>query len=101
MNDEKNEKIKDFINNLDLLKKNVISKATKKYLMRYCLGDYDKKENILNNMKIDKMFLKKDVQEKEIFNAPKFKEESEKLKKLNIENNNYIDKYLFYNIIRE
>ena len=32
--------------------------------MRYCLGDYDKKENILKNMKIENMFLKRDIWEK-------------------------------------
>ena len=39
--------------------------------MRYCLGDYDKKENILKNMKIDKMLLKKDIWEEKILNLKK------------------------------
>jgi hypothetical protein len=99
LTNEKDKTIEDYLNNLELIKKDEISKAAKKYLMRYCLGDYDKKENILKNMKIDKMFLKKDIWEEKMFNDPKFKEESEKLKKLNNENDNYIDNYFLYNII--
>jgi len=96
---EKDKAIKDTLNNLELIKNDVICKATKKYFMRYCLGDYDKKENILKNMKIDKMLLKKDIWEEKIFINPKFKEESEFLNKLNIEKDNYLDKYFLYNII--
>jgi hypothetical protein len=99
LKNEKDKAIKDSLSNLELIKDDVISKAAKKYLMRYCLGDYDKKENILKNMKIDKMLLKKDIWEEKIFINPKFKEESEILKKLNIENDNYLDKYFLYNII--
>lgn len=98
---EKDKAIKDSLSNLELIKDDVISKAAKKYLMRYCLGDYDKKENILKNMKIDKMLLKKDIWEEKIFINPKFKEESEILNNLNIENDNYLDKYFLYNIINE
>jgi len=98
---EKDETIKDYLDKLELIKFDDISKATKKYLMRYCLGDYDKKENILNNMKIEKMFLKKDIWEEKIFTNPKFKEECEKLKKLNNENDYYLDKYFLYNIIND
>jgi hypothetical protein len=101
LTNEKDKTIEDYLNNLELIKKDEISKAAKKYLMRYCLGDYDKKENILKNMKIDKMLLKKDIWEEKIFINPKFKEESEILKKLNIENDNYLDKYFLYNIINE
>ena len=52
-------------------------------------------------MKIDKMLLKKDIWEEKIYINPKFKEESEILNKLNIENDNYLDKYFLYNIINE
>jgi len=96
-----NSEINDPVNDLQLITKKDISKATKKFVMRYCLGDYDKKENILKNMKIDNMFLKRDIWKKEIFNSPKFKEDCEKLKSLNIENDNYLDNYFLYNIINE
>jgi len=99
LSNEKDENIKDYLNNLELIKADVISKAAKKYLMRYCLGNYDKKENILKNMEIEKMISKRDIWEKQIFNHSKFKEECEKLKKLNIENDYYLDKYFLYNII--
>jgi len=98
---EKDETIKDYLDKLELIKIDVISKATKKYLMRYCLGDYDKKENIFKNMKIEKIFLKKDIWEEKIFIDPKFKEECEKLIKLNKENDYYLDKYFLYNIIND
>ena len=101
LTNEKDKAIKDSLSNLELIKDYVISKAAKKYLMRYCLGDYDKKENILKNMKIDKMLLKKDIWEEKIFINPKFKEESDILNNLNIENDNYLDKYFLYNIINE
>ena len=101
LRNDKDNTIDDFLENLNLIKKDVISEATKKYLMRYCLGDYDKKENILKNMKIDKMFLKRDIWEESIFKDLKFKEECEKLKKLNNENDNYIDKYFLYNIFND
>lgn len=41
---EKDKAIKDSLSNLELIKDDVISKAAKKYLMRYCLGDYDKRK---------------------------------------------------------
>ena len=101
LTNEKDKTIEDYLNKLELIKKDDISKATKKYLMRYCLGDYDIKKNILKNMNIDNMFLKRDIWEEEIFSSPKFEEECQKLKKLNNENNNYLDKYFLYNIIKD
>ena len=101
LTNEKDNDIKYYLNNLELIKEDDISKATKKYLMRYCLGDYDKKENILKNMKIDKMILKKDIWEEKIFNNIKFKEDCEKLSKINIENDNYLDKCFLFNIIND
>jgi len=100
LSEEKDETIKDYLDKLELIKLDVISKAAKKYLMRYCLGDYDKKENILKNMKIEKMFLKKDIWEEKVFVSAKFKDDCEKLKNLNNENDNYLDKYFLYNIIK-
>lgn len=67
LKNEKDKAIKDSLSNLELIKDDVISKAAKKYLMRYCLGDYDKKENILKNMKIDKMLLKRYMGRKNIY----------------------------------
>ena len=101
LTNEKDETIKDYLDELELIKIDDISKATKKYLMRYCLGDYDKKENILKNMKIEKMFFKKDIWEEKIYFNPKFKEEYEKIIKLNNDNDNYLDKYFLYNIIND
>ena len=57
--------------------------------MKYCLGDYDKKKK---NMKIDKIFLKRDIWEEKLFTNPKFQDDCEKLKKLNNEKDNYLDK---------
>ena len=76
--------------------KNVI----KKYNLRYCLGDYEKKEEILNNLNIDKLFLKNDIWESNVFNDKKFKEENEKLKSLNGEKN-YLIKYFLLNLIKD
>ena len=101
LTNEKDKTIEDYLNKLELIKKDDISKATKKYLMRYCLGDYDIKKNILKNMNIYNMFLKRDIWEEEIFSSPKFEEECKKLNKLNNENDNYLDKYFLYNIIKD
>ena len=80
-----------------LINKEKLSNAVKKYYLRYCLGDYEKKEDILKNMDMDKI-IKDDIWEEEILKKEQFKEEFEKLKTLNGDNNNYLINYLLNDI---
>ena len=80
-----------------LINKEKLSNAVKKYYLRYCLGDYEKKEDILKNMDMDKI-IKDDIWEEEILKKEQFKKEFEKLKTLNGDNNNYLINYLLNDI---
>ena len=72
----------------------------KKYFLRYCLGDYEKRENIFNNMKVEKIFSKIDIWGKNIFEDSKFDAEQKKLKSFN-EIENYLINILFKKNIAE
>jgi hypothetical protein len=80
-----------------LIDKEKISNAVKKYYLRYCLGDYEKKEDILKNMDMDKL-MKDDIWEEEILKKEQFKNEFKELKILNGNNNNYLINYLLNDI---
>ena len=89
-----------FENSELLLTKNVVNDALKKYFLRYCLGDYEKRENIFNNMKVEKIFSKIDIWGKNIFEDSKFDAEQKKLKSFN-EIENYLINILFKKNIAE
>ena len=89
-----------FENSELLLTKNVVNDALKKYFLRYCLGDYEKRENIFNNMKVEKIFSKIDIWGKNIFEDSKFDAEQKKLKSFN-EIENYFINILFKKDIAE
>ena len=97
--EEKKNEIHNYIktNNV-LLKEDKLLDAMKKYILRYCLGDYENQNEIFKNMDIDKFFAKSDIWDTAIFNDEKFKKESEDLKKLNDGNNKYLEKYLISSI---
>jgi hypothetical protein len=82
-----------------LIDKEKISNAVKKYYLRYCLGDYEKKEDILKNMDMDKL-MKDDIWEEEILKKEQFKNEFKELKILNGNNNNYLINYLLDDIFK-
>jgi hypothetical protein len=81
-----------------LIDKEKLSNAVKKYYLRYCLGDYEKKEDILKNMDMDKLMKDDNIWEEEIIKKDQFTKEFEKLKTLNGNNNNYLINYLLNDI---
>ena len=89
----KNEKKKElneyFKSNNLLLTKNILITAFEKYILRYCICDYEKEEEILRNFNIKKIFNKEDIWDNKILNNPKFKEEKDKL----ISFNNDLEQY--------
>ena len=83
-----------------LIKKDILENGIKKYILRYCLGDYKEKDKILENLNTNfkDIFERKDIWEYKIFkDENKFKEESRQLIEIN-QKENCIVKY-FYNII--
>ena len=81
-----------------LIKKEILIKAIKKYILRYCIGDSKDKNKVLEklNNNFDNIFNRIDIWGKHIFEDKKFKEESNKLIMINKEGN-CIVKY-FYGI---
>ena len=92
-------KIEKYFENEDLfLGEEILKNSIKKYIMRYCLGDYEKNEEIFNNYNIEKMMLKEDIWDNEIFKDKRFGEEKDKLKELNKDDNNYLENYFLCEI---
>ena len=71
--------------------KEIIPNAFKKYILRYCLGDYKKEDDIKINCNIDKFFGRADVWDEKIFNDKEFKNEIEELKTKKKKNNQLLD----------
>ena len=84
-----------------LLNKNTCITSVKRYILRYCFGDYEKEDEIFKNFSIEKIFTKKDIWDKNVFENKKFTEEIEKLKSLDEGNNKYLEKYFFSNIFKQ
>ena len=94
---KKKEEIDNYFNNNNLLiKKDTISNIVKKYYLRYCLGDYEKEEDKLKNMDMNK-FKKEDLW-RFTENKKEYEKEFEDLRKLNGDNNNYLINYLLVDI---
>ena len=99
----KNEKKKEIngyfkSNNNLLLTKDIILKSIKKYIMRYCFGNYEKEEEILKNMNAENIFNKEDIWDNKIYNDPNFKEEIIKLINFNNNSKDNLEQY-FLNLI--
>ena len=77
--EKENELFKKIIENNTILKEDILIKGIKKYIIRYCLGDYNGKKPILKDVKFEDMFNKIDIWGETIFNNEKFKEESKTL----------------------
>ena len=98
---EKKEDINKYFEKSNLvLNKDILSEVVKKYYLRYCLGDYETKNDILKNMDINKIFAKKDICEEKLFSKENSKKEIEDLKTLNQNNNNYLINYLLCDIFK-
>ncbi len=75
--------------NNNLIKKEELINGIKKYIIRYCLGDYEDKNKILDkiNNNFKDIFKRSDIWEEKIFNIQKFKDESNELININKEEN--------------
>ena len=81
-----------------MLNKDFLLYSIKKYILRYCLGNYDIQNEALNNLTSFKdLFNKTDIFRKEILEDKRFEEEFKQLNSLNDKENNII-KY-FNNLI--
>ena len=82
-----------------LLNEEVMKDIFKKYILRYCLGNYRKDVDIFNNIDIESICQKNDLFPRKIIEDRKFKKEINKLIELN-ENKkqNYVIQYCFKKI---
>ena len=85
-------------NNL-LLNKDILSDSLKKYILRYCLGNYDIQNEALNNLtNFNDIFNRSDIFREKIFKDERYQEEFNQLNRLNDNKENNIINY-FYNLI--
>ena len=84
--EEKENETTNEINKTSLIKEDLLMKGLKKYIVRYYLGDNEGDNNILNNIKLDDIFNKLDIWNKNIFNEEKFNEDKNKLCSINEDN---------------
>ena len=79
------DKIEEILNNKDSpINKDIFIDGIKKYILRYCLGNNNNKNDILNNFKnLNDIFNRNDVWGEKIFNDQKFKKFCSKLKEIN------------------
>ena len=90
--DAKNKMENIFKKNENIINKDLFLNCIKKYILRYCIGNNNDNNNILNNLKFDEFLQKNDVVSEEMKGDEKIKEYLEELKKINDENN-YVIKY--------
>ena len=85
-------------NNL-LLNKDILSDSLKKYILRYCLGNYDIQNEALKNLtNFNDIFNRSDIFREKIFKDERYQEEFNQLNRLNDNKENNIINY-FYNLI--
>ena len=94
---EEEEKINNLLNKNSLLKKELIIKGIKKYIVRYCIGNINGNDSISDIIKLEDIFNKKDIWGKLIFNNNEFKAEKTELCSLN-KGDNIVLSY-FYGIL--
>ena len=93
-------KIIDNLSDKNLINKEILIKGIKKYILRYCLGDYKNRNNLFDKLKkiFEDIFERSDIWGDKIFNDKRFNEESNRLILINKEGNcilNYIYNILF------
>ena len=99
-NQDNFEKIEEYLktnNSGSLLNEIALLEGTKKYIMRYCMGDYQDKNEIMKKIDLNKIFEKKSIWTFVHCNNEKgdiFKDEINKLLKLNEDNNNNLMNYI-------
>ena len=79
-----------------LINKETLLNSVRKYIIRYCLGDYEDKNKILDKMyyNFEDIFKRVDIWEEKIFNDKRFNDESKELININKEGN-IVLKYCF------
>ena len=72
-----------------LINKETLLNSVRKYIIRYCLGDYEDKNKILDKMyyNFEDIFKRVDIWEEKIFNDKRFNDESKELININKEGN--------------
>ena len=101
-NEKKKEINKYFEDNKKLLlNKDLITKAAKRYILRYCYNDYEKDDEILKNFDMKKILECEDIWDKGIYNDSKFKEEMKELIKFNEDNIDNIEQYILSLIFKK
>ena len=101
LKNEKKEEIKKYFEENDKLNltEDIILNAFEKYILRYCYCDYEKDEEILNNLNAKKIFNKEDIWDKKLFNNSIFQQEMNKLLfDFNKNNSDNLEQY-FLNLI--
>ena len=88
VNEETNNKIIEYFKNDKLLLNEIIIlDSIKKYILRYCIGNYQNKNDIPKYIDLEKILNKTDVWDDKIYNNDNFKEEKTQLININNENN--------------
>ena len=84
ISEEVNSKIKEYFkNDKIILNEEIISNSIKRYIMRYCIGDYQNRNEIAQKINFEKILNRTDLWNDEISKNEKFKEEVNELLKMN------------------
>ena len=97
ISEEANSKIKEYFKNDKILNEEIISNSIKRYIMRYCLGDYQNRNEIATKISFEKILNRIDLWNDEISTNQKFKEEVNELMNMNNDDclMNYFIKKIF------
>ena len=103
INGENTDNISEYFEQENLLiTQEVMEDAIKKYILRYCLGNYSNDNGAFNFDDIENIFKKDDLFSNRITENERFKEEVSKLIELNQKKeHNYVLQYLFENIFSD
>ena len=100
ISEESNSKIKEYFkNDKIILNEEIISNSIKRYLMRYCLGDYQNRNEIAKKISFEKILNRMDLWNDEISTNQKFKEEVNEL--MNMNNDDCLMKYFIKKIFNK
>ena len=100
ISEESNSKIKEYFkNDKIILNEEIISNSIKRYIMRYCLGDYQNRNEIATKINFEKILNRADLWNDEIFKNQKFKEEVNEL--MNMNNDDCLMNYFIQKIFNK
>ena len=82
-----------------LLTEEIFKNVVKKYILRYCLGNYKNANEIFNNINVENISQRDDLFSNKVFEDEKFEKEFSKLKELNqSKDKNYVIQYFLKKI---